>query len=60
MGLALTPDAKFAYVTDYATSTVLILKTKTLRVLNVIAVGPLPTSVAITPNAAVVADHDPH
>jgi YVTN family beta-propeller protein len=66
-GVAVTPDRKFAYVTNYGIfnaapgHTVSVIDTATNQVKTTIPVGLSPTGVAITPNSqfAYIANNNP-
>ena len=50
IGLAVTPDGKHVYVTNFLGSTVSVIDTATRAVSATIPVGPLPILVAVTPD----------
>ncbi len=49
-GVAITPDGKHAYVTNYGDGTVSVITTATGAVSAPITVGKVPVAVAITPD----------
>jgi YVTN family beta-propeller protein/autotransporter-associated beta strand protein len=59
-GIAITPDGKFAYVTNTDSNTVSVINTATNLVLGSIPVGSEPVGVAVTPDGkfAYVANSD--
>ncbi len=54
-GVAITPDGKFAYVSDYATNQVSVVRTSTnTAVGDPISVGAAPSDIVISPDGATV------
>ncbi|MGP6420893.1 YncE family protein, partial [Pseudomonas putida] len=49
-GVAITPDGRYAYITNSAGSTVSIIDTLSLSVINTISVGNRPYRIAFTPD----------
>jgi YVTN family beta-propeller protein len=54
LGVAITPDGAFAYVTNFSSNTVSVIATATNTVVATVPVGRLPSSVAITPDGTLV------
>jgi YVTN family beta-propeller protein len=51
-GVAVTPDGKHAYVTNFNSNTVSVIDTASETVVATVAVGTAPFGVAVTPDGA--------
>jgi YVTN family beta-propeller protein len=54
LGIAITPDGKYAYVADYGSNTVDVIDLASQAVVATIPVGAEPYGVAVTPNGSTV------